>query len=133
MPNITTFDPNPAYIYLPITVASIDGKRHKFDAIFDTGSPRTEFSDRALHYAGFLDSVQEFPIQNGLQTQKHRRMSFPEITICGHPISNLEVFVSHFEETWGIDALIGLDFLRLFRLEIDFSKGVLVTAPLSHE
>lgn len=54
MPNISTFDTKAPYIYLPIQVIPICGSQHEFDAIFDTGAPRTEFSDRALMYAGFL-------------------------------------------------------------------------------
>jgi len=98
MPNITTFDTNSQYIYLPIQVTSIYGSQYEFDAIFDTGAPRTEFSDRALKYAGFVESIQELPIATSLQIQKYNCIILPEVKICGHIINNLDVFVSSFEK-----------------------------------
>ena len=44
-------------------------------------------------------------------------------------MDGFEVFVSHFEQSWGIDALIGLDFFRRFLVTIDYVNGVLVTSP----
>jgi hypothetical protein len=127
MSNITTFNTKAPYIYLSVFVASGNGFLQEFDAIFDTGAPRTEFSDTALQYAGFIDESKHVPLKAGLQTQKYGKIVLPHIQICGHSIENLEVFVSHFETSWGIDALIGLDFLRQYKVEIDYSKGVLLS------
>lgn len=126
MPNITTFDTSAPYIFLPIFVI-MNNKRYEFDAILDTGAPLTEFSDRALEYSGFFVATRNISLKEGLQTQKYGKITLPRIQICGHEIEKLEVFVSHFEKSWGIDALIGLDFFRRFRIEIDYSKGVLIS------
>jgi predicted aspartyl protease len=130
MPNITTFNTGAPYIYLSIFVAAGNNTLHEFDAIFDTGAPRTEFSDTALQYAGFLSATKPVLLKNGLQTQKYGKIILPQIQVCGHSIGNLEVFVSHFEKSWGIDALIGLDFLRQFKVEIDYSKGCITSDTL---
>ncbi len=127
MPNITTFDARAHYIFLTTFVFTGDHKRHQFDAILDTGAPSTEFSDRALKYSGFLEVTKDVGIKEGLQTQKYGKIILPRIQICGHQIENFEVFVSHFERSWGIDGLIGLDFFRRFRVEIDCSRGILTT------
>jgi hypothetical protein len=66
-------------------------------------------------------------IKQGLQTQKYNKISLPSVEICGHKINNFEVFVSRFEESWGVDALIGLDFFRRFIVTVDFSKGLIIT------
>ncbi len=129
MPNITTFDTGASYIFLPIFVI-MNSRRHEFDAILDTGAPLTEFSDQALEYSGFLTATKNVSLKEGLQTQKYGKITLPRIQICGHGIERPEVFVSHFEESWGIDALIGLDFFRRFRVEIDYSKGVLISERL---
>jgi hypothetical protein len=105
MPNITTFNTSAPYIYLSIFVFTESGSFHEFDAIFDTGAPRTEFSDTALKYAGFIDETKPVTLKTGIQTQKYGN-------------------------SWGIDALIGLDFLRQFKVEIDYSKGVLTSDKL---
>ena len=59
MRNITTFDIRSPYIYLPVFVATGNNTVLEFDAIFDTGAPRTEFSDTALQYAGFLSTTEQ--------------------------------------------------------------------------
>ena len=131
MPHFTTFDTSAPYIFLQVYIKSADNKVHEFDALFDTGAPSTEFSDRALHYAGLIGNTENAELKDGLQTQKYSRMILPEIQICGHTIQDLNVFVSCFEKSWGIDALIGLDFLRKYKVEIDYSKGHIVTEKLN--
>ncbi len=49
--------------------------------------------------------------------------------ICGHEMNDFEVFVSYFETSWGVDALIGLDFFRRFLITVDFLGGNLIVEP----
>ena len=131
MPNITTFDTSARYIFLPVFVTTRKGKKHKFDAILDCGAPMTEFSDEALKMAGFLGEAQEIvELKSGLQTQKYGKTLLPQIEICSHPIDDLPVYVSHFEQSWGIKALIGLDFFRRFEVNINYKAGTIATTPL---
>ncbi|OGQ04452.1 MAG: hypothetical protein A2W61_08675 [Deltaproteobacteria bacterium RIFCSPLOWO2_01_44_7] len=131
MLNITIFDPRQRYILFPVFVTTKDGKPHEFDALLDTGAPATEFSDEALKYVGLLKEAKEnVKLKPGLQTQKYDRIVLPQVEICAHPISDLEVYVSHFEKSWGIKALIGLDFFRKFRVTVDYKVGHLITEPL---
>ena len=128
MPNITTFDPSKRYIFFPIFVTTKQGKRHKFDALLDTGAPATEFSDEALQFVGFLEKEkQDVQLKPGFQTQKYGKVVLPQVEICSHPINNLQVYVSHFDKSWGIKVLIGLDFFKRFKVTIDYSKGALIT------
>ncbi|MDO8527329.1 MAG: retroviral-like aspartic protease family protein [Deltaproteobacteria bacterium] len=130
MTNITTFDPQKRYILFSIFVLAADGEPHELDALLDTGAPATEFSDEALQYIGLLNETkQNVQLKPGLQTQKYGKIVLPQVEICSHPINNLEVYVSHFEKSWGIKALIGLDFFRQFRTTIDYKAGHLVTEP----
>lgn len=131
MQNMTTFETKERYIFLSIFLTAENGKRHELDAILDTGAPRTEFSDEALHFAGFAPKPRKgVALQEGLQTQKYTDIVLPKIEICSHHISDLKVYVSHFEKSWGVDALIGLDFFRQFRVTIDYEAGQVVTEPL---
>jgi hypothetical protein len=130
MPNFTKFDPRERYIVLAILVADRDGEKHLMKALLDTGAPTTEFSDEALHYAGFLGATnQDIGLKPGLQTQKYGRVVLPCVEICSHALTDLEVFVSHFEKSWGIKALIGLDFFRRFKVTVDYKRGLIVTEP----
>lgn len=106
------------------------GRLRELDALLDTGAPSSEFSDKALQFAGLLDAPrEEVVIKEGMQTQKYGRLVLPQIEICSHRLENLRVYVSRFEESWGIDALIGLDFFRQIKVTIDYQRGHLVTEP----
>jgi predicted aspartyl protease len=128
MPNVTTFNPTERYILVPVVVTNSEGQPHEFDGLLDTGAPASEFSDEALRFAGFLrEKKQDVSLKPGLQTQKYGHIVLPKIEICSHVIEDLKVYVSHFEESWGIEALIGLDFFRRFKTTIDYQQGQLVT------
>ncbi|MFH0799931.1 MAG: retroviral-like aspartic protease family protein [Pseudomonadota bacterium] len=130
MPTITTFDVSKRYIFTFAYVITKTGNRHKFDVLLDTGAPLTEFSDEALQVAGLLkDTKENVELKRGFQTQKYGKVVLPMIEICSHPINNLEVYVSHFDKSWGVKALIGLDFFRRFRVTVDYKAGQLITEP----
>lgn len=130
MPNMTTFDSDQRYILLPVYIVESAEKRHEFDALLDTGAPSTEFSGQALQYAGLLkEPMNDVQLKPGLQTQKYGKITIHEMEICSHTLRDLNVYISHFDESWGIDALIGLDFFRRFRTTIDYHDGVLITEP----
>jgi len=130
--NITAYDRNKHHIYIDAIVTNPKGIVYSVAGILDTGAPRTEFSDHFLVYSGFIETKSEtVNLKPGLQTQKYSKIILPSIIICHHQIDSFEVFVSHFEPSWGIDALIGLDFFRRFRVTIDYSNGFLLTMPIA--
>ena len=133
MLTVTKFDQTLRYIYMRIFITGKDGKLQNLLALLDTGAPITEFSDETLQFAGLLMETKDVSLKQGFQTQKYGKAVIPQIEICSHPINNLEVYVSHFDKSWGIDALIGLDFFRRFRTTIDYSKGILATEPYEEE
>ena len=136
MPNmIIPFDTARHHIYIKFFVTHpLSGSRHSFNGILDTGAPRTEFADVVLSQIGFIANADhEVGIGPGLQTQKYGKTVLPSIEICGHIIQNFEVLVSRFEKSWGIAALIGLDFFRRFRVAIDYEAGLITTEPFSQK
>lgn len=127
----TTFDTSDRYIIIPIFITTNDDERRQLRAIVDTGAPRTEFSDEALQFAGFpIERKESVQIKEGLQTQKYANAIIPKIEICSQIISDLNVYVSRFDKSWGIDALIGLDFFRRFEVRINYKLGMIVTERL---
>ena len=127
----TVFDTDKHHIHLEIVIKNHEGKEYSVSGILDTGAPKTEFSDQFLNTTGFLDEVDNNKkIKQGLETQKYGKIVLPCIIICEHRINDLEVFVSRFENSWGIDALIGLDFFRKFTVTVDYEKGLLITEPI---
>jgi hypothetical protein len=131
MPKTVTFDPQKRYIFTPIFITAPDNRRYDFDAILDTGAPFTEFSGEALLHLGLIKSTNiDVKIKNGLQTQKYGKIILPKIEICSQIITEMTVYVSHFEKSWGIKALIGLDFFRQFDVRINYKLGQITTEPL---
>ncbi len=125
---VTTFDVTKHHIHVEFFVTDVIGVSRAVSGVIDTGAPRTEFSDRFLYYAGFLDQpLDAVTMHPGLQTKKYSKIILPKLQICRQQIYNLEVVISRFDEAWGIDALIGLDFFRLFRTTIDYGLGQIIT------
>jgi hypothetical protein len=132
MKRATTFEVKARYIFVPLLVVSKGGKLHEFDAVLDTGAPFTEISDRALQYAGFIEpAVENIEVKPGLYSQKYDSLVLPCIEICQQRIQDFKIYVSRFEEDWGIDALIGLDFFRHFLTTIDYGSGLILTEPVN--
>jgi len=128
--NSTSFDTGKHHIHLEFIVTDLNGIWHSVAEILDTGAPRTEFYDQFLMHTGFIDIKNENArLKLGLQTQKYGTIELPSLMICGHQIRSFKVYVSHFEQSWGIDDLIGLDFPRRFRVTIDYKNGLIVTSP----
>jgi hypothetical protein len=126
----TIFDKTRHHIHIEFFVTDAKGEKWSFDGILDTGAPRTEFNDAFLAHAGFISSSQDkVSLKEGLQTQKYGKIILPSIEICGHTIEKFEVMVSHFEKSWGVAALIGLDFFRQFRVTIDYKAGQVIAEP----
>jgi len=124
----TLFDTDRHHIHLEITVKNLDEIEYSLNAILDTGAPVTEFSDQFLSFTGFISSPDKsIQIKPGFQSQKYNKISIPEAKICGRVINDFNVYISQFDESWGIDALIGLDFFRKFIVEIDYSLGMIKT------
>ncbi len=125
MRTTTPFDPKRHHIHLEAQVQSERGIPWNFDGLLDTGAPWTEFSDLFLIRVGLLDQVPSVSIQSGLQTQKYGKLILPELKVCGQTLTDFEIRVSRFEQSWGIDALVGLDFFRRFQVTIDYDRAVL--------
>ena len=132
MRNTTTlFDTKEHHIHVPFSLVSPSGKTENSFGILAAGAPRTEFSDAFLVHMGFIKAPNfQIRIKEGLQTQKYGKIILPSLVICGHTIQNFEVLVSRFDKSWGIAALIGLDFFKRFRVTVDYKAGHLVTEPL---
>ncbi len=124
---VTIFDTTKHHIYVEFYVTDPNGVPRTAVGVLDTGAPRTEFSDRFLDYGNFIDISKQIQIKPKLQTQKHAKIIISELEIFTHKIKNMEVFISSFDSSWGIDALIGLDFFRQFKVTIDYKEGVIVS------
>jgi hypothetical protein len=130
MQSTIRFDTQKQHIHAMMRIKGSAGREVSFTAIVDTGAPFTELSDRSLARVGY--SVSHVPVHSKefQETQKYSKIRLPAVQTLGQSLENWIVYVSRFDESWGIDALIGLDFLRHFRITIDYHKGQIITEPL---
>lgn len=135
MSHITPFDTSRHHIYTTFIVTHpVTGTRHSFEGIVDTGAPHTEFTDIVLARIGVIKKPKsDVQIKEGLQSQKYSKVTFPQFEICGQVLENFQVFVSKLDEAFGVDALIGLDFFKKFRVTIDYQNGHLITERYPHK
>ncbi|OGQ21738.1 MAG: hypothetical protein A3I05_09440 [Deltaproteobacteria bacterium RIFCSPLOWO2_02_FULL_44_10] len=127
MSKITRFDAKKQHIHTWMRVKSSSGKEISFSAILDTGAPFTEISDRSLARAGFHTAKSKVQTKDLQETQKYGKIRLPLVTVLGEQLADWVVYVSRFDEKWNIDALIGLDFFRRFRVTIDYAEEILIT------
>lgn len=129
MRHTTAFNTKRHHIYLSPTLVDASGVARVFRAILDTGAPQSEFSDRFLRTIKILpiENLPHVEISEGLQTKKYASVILPNIECLGQTLKDVPVTVSKFEEHWGVDALIGLDFFRRFRVTVDYKAGHIIT------
>lgn len=128
---ITAFNTARPHIYINPALIDATGLPQTFRAILDTGAPGLEFSDRFLRTIGLLPYGyrSDVEIPSGLQTHKYGKIVLSKIECLGQSMENVSVVVSKFDERWGVDALIGLDFFRRFRVTVDYKAGHIITEP----
>ena len=126
----TNFDVNKNHIVLDILVKN-KLNTYNLTGILDTGAPQTEFSDKFLKFSGLIENNDaSIESKNNLQTQRYNRVNIPEMDICGIKLKNHLVYVASFEDSWGIDILVGLDFFRENKVTIDYSVGKIISESI---
>lgn len=127
MQKITRFDITKYHIHTKLEVISKSGKVTSFSAILDSGASFTELSDKSLQLAGYVIPVDNHIVKPHQETQKYAKIKLVKSIVLGQELNDWIVYISHFEKSWGIDALIGLDFFRKFEVTVDYQNGHLIT------
>lgn len=126
MQTITPFDTSRHHIHLQLLLVDESGQTWDLDAILDTGAPRTELNATFLRMVGLWSGAEDAGPGGSLETRKLDRVVLPQVEVCGQTMTNLEANVSEFAPSWGVAALVGLDFFRRFQVTIDYDHGRLV-------
>lgn len=129
MRKCTPFDSSEHHIYVVCNLQDWHGAIHTFRAIIDTGAPTTEFSDEFLASIGLINlcDIKKVELHLLEQTKKYATLVLPRINCLGQDMKNITARVSRFADGWGIDALIGLDFFRQFRVTVDYKTETIST------
>lgn len=126
-----SFDPDEGLIHLS---ARISGPLSSANArlAFDTGATMTMIGQGILEALGYdIESSEEISIITGSRVERVRELVVHEIRAIDRAVKNLSVICHDLPEESGLDGLLGLNFLRQFDTEINYSNNTLILKPIS--
>ena len=96
--------------------------------ILDTGASRTTLPPLVLRGIGLDPDAagREVRVTTASGSQTAPLLTINRIDASGHSVNDLDITCLDLPNQLQIDGLLGLNFLRHFKLYINFSKGVLV-------
>lgn len=128
MPRVT-YDPSGSSIIVDFLLESADSTSSLLiPVVLDTGASLTLVSIEVLVRLGYDPAnplLQRQRIITGSGIEYAPRISVHSATAIGQKVSNLEVLCHNLPPESGVDGLLGLNFLRHFKLTIRFRKGLI--------
>jgi len=118
------FDPLASIIVVNVVLKA----KHPYTAklVLDTGSsfvvlPRALVIDLGLA----IDQKNTVVTTTASMVETVPEISIPEVTFLDKTVKNVRGIVKDLPSESGVDGLLGLSFLKHFKLTIDFTKGLL--------
>jgi predicted aspartyl protease len=116
------FDPDLDYISVNIYFVGEQSYRSK--AALDTGANALIVPKHLASRLGLQLSITKSQIWTVDAHHLVSKVIIPEVTLLGHTLKNIAALVYDLPDMLGVDALVGLQFLRKFTsLSIHFSKS----------
>jgi len=92
----------------------------------DTGSSYVVIPWRLINALGIkIDPKRVLQITTATTVETVPKITIPEVKVIGKSVKDVEAIVKDLPPESHVDGLLGLSFLRHFRLTIDFKKGLL--------
>jgi predicted aspartyl protease len=127
MPRVT-FDPSASVVVVDCLLEAADGTSFLvIPVVLDTGASFTVVATDILVHLGYDPANPLFTRQRivtGSGIEYAPRMTLRSVTAIGQKVANLEVLGHDLPAESGISGLLGLNFLRHFRLTVRFRKGI---------
>ena len=128
MPRVT-YDPSAPSPVVDLLLESADGTSSLlFPAVLDTGASFTIVATEILVRLGYDPAsplLKRQRIVTGSGVEYAPRITVRSATAIGQKVANLEVLCHDLPAESGVDGLLGLNFLRHFKLTIRFRKGII--------
>jgi predicted aspartyl protease len=125
-----SFDPDENLIYLLVTLYGPDGQRRAYCAL-DTGATTTLISSEIIRALGYqTDTKKKVRIIIGGGEEFASLVQIDRIEAANQQVNDLTVTCFNLPEQSGLDGLLGLNFLRHFDTEINYSNHTLVLKPV---
>lgn len=123
-----TYDPFASVVVVDLLLESAAGTFSLvIPAVLDTGASFTVVATDILVHLGYDPAdplLERQRIVTGSGVEYAPRIALRSAIAIGQKVTNLEVLGHDLPAESGIDGLLGLNFLRHFRLTIRFRKGV---------
>jgi len=119
------FDPRATLLVFPCTIKYQDVRTTLL--ALDTGASATIIRESSLIAIGYsIDSITEF-VSFGDASQSHLapKVVLKSLSLADARVDNIEALCYTIPEEYGIDGVIGLNFLRHFNIGLDFEHGIL--------
>jgi len=119
-------DPDAPVIVLSITLEGEDIEK-KIDMALDTGATYTMIPWEIAEILGYNPgaSKERVPLITASGVERAPVIILKSISVLGKDADNVQVVVHDLPEKSYVDGLLGLSFLKKFKLSIDFRAGIL--------
>lgn len=122
------YDPSSSVVVIDCLLESADSTFSLvIPVVLDTGASFTLIATDILVRLGYDPAdlqLERQRIVTGSGIEYVPRMTIRSVTAIGQKVTNLEVLCHDLPAESGIDGLLGLNFLRHFKLTIRFRKGI---------
>jgi len=127
---LITFDPDEDLIHLSARIIGPFGSANARLA-FDTGATITMIGKGILEALGYdIKTADEISIITGSRIETVKELIVLEIHAIDRAVKNMTVICHDLPEESGLDGLLGLNFLRHFDTEINYSNNTLILKPI---
>ena len=118
------FDPSSPSIIVTADIQAVFPTAAKL--ILDTGASYVTLSRDMVSAIGLpIDTDNTIQLTSASTVETTPKIVVPEITVLGKRVKNVEAIIKDLPPQAPADGLLGLSFLRHFKLTIDFKKGIL--------
>jgi len=123
------YDPAASSIVVDLLLAGADGRSSLLiPVVLDTGASSTIVATDVMAQLGYDPANPRLPRQRiitGSGVEYAPRIAVRSATAIGQKVVNLEVLCHDLPPESGVDGLLGLNFLKRFKLTIRFRKGII--------
>jgi len=119
-------DPEAPVIVLSVTLAG-GGVEKKIEMALDTGATYTMIPWEVAEVLGYEPAVSKDRVSMVTASGVERAplINLKSISVLGKGVDNVQTIVHNLPEKSYVDGLLGLSFLRRFKVCLDFQEGVL--------
>ena len=124
---IKKFDPNVFGIVIFGTLCGKDSIRRRVKMVLDTGATYTMIPWDIAEELGYNPALSKVFVSmtTASGTIEAPLITIDSVSILDMPIKSQRVIVHNLPESSHVDGLLGLSYLKHFKLTIDFKKGLL--------